>query len=159
MKNNIIIAAQQLIAKLKKQYPQYTGRTTSIEELQELQNKLNIKLPEWYIELYSCVNIIDAEFGFQEFEADGEYEGISFLIIGDIKDILNESLYYSPGLNVLEKGYVFFGSCSHGSGDPVFLNIKNEEKQDPPVFRIYHDDNSIIEISNSISELFNNAKV
>ncbi|MCL6603727.1 MAG: SMI1/KNR4 family protein [Paenibacillus sp.] len=159
MKNNITIVAQQLIAKLKKQYPLFTGRTTSIGELQDLQKNINIKLPEWYFDLYSSVNLIDAEFGFREFEADGDYDGISFIIVGDIKDILDESLKYSPGMNVLEEGYIFFGSCSHGSGDPIFLNIKIENEQDPPVFRIYHDDNSIVQISNSLSELFNNAKI
>lgn len=96
MRNKIIIAAQQLVARLKEQFPQYIGRTASVEELQELQKNLNLKLPEWYIALYSSVHIIDAEFGFQEFEADEDYDGISFLCVGEIRDILDESLKYSP---------------------------------------------------------------
>jgi hypothetical protein len=159
MKYNISIAAQQLIARMKKQYPQFNGRTASIDELLDLENKINLKLPEWYIQLYASVNIIDAEFGFQEFETAGDYDGISFIIVGGIKDILDECLKYSPGMDVLEEGYIFFGSCSHGSGDPVFLNIKNEDDQDTPVYRIYHDDNSTVQISSSLSELFINAKV
>lgn len=159
IKNKIVISAQQLIERLQAEYPKFIGRRATIEEIKELQNKLTINLPDWYIDLYSNVEIIDAEFGFQEFEVDGDYDGISYLIVGDIKAILEESLEYIPGMNVLEKGYIFFGSCSHGSGDSLFLNLMNEENHDPPVFRIYHDDNSIDQISNSISELLINAKV
>ena len=77
IKNNITIAAQQLITRIKKQYPNFTGRIASIRELLDLQENINMKLPEWYIDLYSSVNIIDAEFGFQEFEADKDYKQAS----------------------------------------------------------------------------------
>lgn len=61
-----------------------------------------------------------------------------FLIIwGSVSDIIEESTECEPGISALSDGYVFIASCSHGSGDTIFLKLNSEE---PSVYRIFHDD-------------------
>ena len=121
--STIIYEANLLIERIKQKYPVFTGRTVSKEELISLQDKLKIKLPTWYIDLHTQVPIIDAEFGFQEYEPDANYDGISFIIWSDINGVIEESLQFSPGIEVFEQGYIHVASCSTGSGDPIFIKL------------------------------------
>ncbi|WP_040948954.1 SMI1/KNR4 family protein [Gorillibacterium massiliense] len=157
MEITVIEEARRLISRIKEKYPVFQGRTANYEEVINFQNKLGRRLPDWFIKLYTQVPIIDAEFGFQEFEPDGEYDGISYAIWGDISSILEESFMYEPGVSVLEQGYIFIASCSGGSGDHIFINLNHEGNQDPGIYRIYHDDHSKIRISERLTDFFINA--
>jgi hypothetical protein len=117
---------------------------------------LNINLPNWFIELYTTVPIIGAEFGVQENESDEAYDGISYIIWRDVNDIIEESTEYEPGMIALNEGYVFVASCSHGSGDPIFLNLNLEE---PRLFRIYHDDFTKAQLKENLVSLFKSAVI
>ncbi|SDN28656.1 hypothetical protein SAMN05518871_104170 [Psychrobacillus sp. OK028] len=83
-------------------------------------------MPEWYIELYTTVPLIDAEFGIQEDEPDEDYDGVSYIIWGGVDDIIDESTKYEPGISALEDGFVFLASCSHGSGDPIYAKLNSK---------------------------------
>jgi hypothetical protein len=154
--NEIIIEAKRLIERIKLKYPDFVGKTVSDSDIAKLERKLNIKLPKWYIELYTTVPLIDAEFGVQEDEPEEDYDGISYMIWGDINDIIEESTEYEPGLSSLNDGYVFVASCSHGSGDPIFLKLSSEEQR---VFRIYHDDFTKAQLEENLVTLFKNAVI
>ncbi|WP_019636535.1 SMI1/KNR4 family protein [Paenibacillus fonticola] len=157
MNTSLIHSAEGLIEKVKEKYPDYKGKIATIEEMESLQNQLGIILPKDLIHLYTAVPIIDAEFGFQEYEPEPDFDGISYILWGGIKDILDESLRYQPGIHVLKEGYLFVANCSHGSGDPIFIKFEEEGKYG--VYRIFHDDISISKVSDSLTELFYNAKL
>jgi hypothetical protein len=152
--NEMIIEAQKLVERIKLKYPEFVGKTASESELAKLERKLKIKLPEWYIELYTTVPIIDAELGIQEDEPDEDYDGVSYIICGGVDDIIDESTKYEPGISVLKDGYVFLASCSHGSGDPIYIKLSSKQ---PSVFRIYHDDFSKNQLAEDLASLFKNA--
>src|SRR5690606_7866738 len=52
-------------------------------------------------------------------------------------DAVDEATKYYPGIGVLSHGYIPVAGCSHGSGDPYFININDGESG--PLYRIYHD--------------------
>ena len=116
---------------------------------------MNIKLPDWYIELYTTVPLIGAEFGVQEDEPVEDYDGVSYVMWGSIDDIIIENTKYEPGISVLKDGYIFVASCSHGSGDPLFVKLNAEEAR---IYLIYHDDLTKSPLAENIGSLFRNAK-
>ncbi|MDQ0201865.1 SMI1/KNR4 family protein [Neobacillus ginsengisoli] len=152
--NEIIIEAKRLVERIKLKYPDFVSKTASERELAKLERELKIKLPEWYIELFTTVPLIDAELGIQEDEPDEDYDGISYIIWGGVDDIIDESNKYEPGISVLKDGYVFLASCSHGSGDPIYIKLSSMQ---PSVFRIYHDDFSKNQLADDLTSLFKNA--
>lgn len=152
--NGIIIEAKRLIERIKLKYPDFVGKTASESELAKLERELKIKLPEWYIELYTTVPLIDAELGIQEDEPDEDYDGISYIIWGGVDDIIDESTKYEPGISGLKDGYVYLASCSHGSGDPIYFKLSSKQQS---VFRIYHDDFSKNQLAEDFASLFKNA--
>ncbi|CAH1203841.1 hypothetical protein PAECIP111891_02444 [Paenibacillus allorhizoplanae] len=154
MSNEIIFEAQSLVERIKTKYPKFVGQIASKADIIELERKLKTKLPEWFYELYTTVPIIDAEFGVQENEPDDDYDGISYMMWGDVNSIIQECTEYEPGISVLQDGYIYIATCSHGSGDPIFINLNTEE---PKVFRIYHDDFRNVLLAGSLVDLFKNA--
>ena len=152
--NNIIIEAQRLLERIKLEYPNFIGKKATESELAKLEKELNLKLPEWYVELYKTIPLINAEFGIQEFEPEENFDGVSYMILDSVDDIIKESTKYEPGISALEDGYVLLASCSHGSGDPIFINLRSKE---PSVVRIYHDDYSKNQLAEDLASLFKNA--
>jgi hypothetical protein len=154
--NEIISEAKWLVKRIKLQYPDFVGKTASDSDIAKLERKLKIKLPKWYIELYTTVPLIDAEFGVQEDEPIEGYDGVSYMMWGSVNDIIEENTEYEPGISALNDGYVFIASCSHGSGDPIFIKLNSDE---PRVFRIYHDDFTKSQLAENLVSLFKNAKI
>jgi hypothetical protein len=156
--NDVVTESQKLVSRIKEKYPIFEGRSTSKEELIKLQDRFGIKLPDWYFNLYLNVPIIDAEFGFQEYEPEDDYDGISFVIWGDVESIIQECFQFEPGISMLKEGFIFVASCSHGSGDPIYINL-NENQNDPGVYRIYHDDYEVVKVNSRLSEFFKQAVI
>jgi hypothetical protein len=152
--NEVIFEAKRLIERIKLKYPDFVGKTATESDLAKLEKELQLKLPEWYIELYTTVPLINAEFGIQEDEHDEDYDGVSYIIWGGVDDIFDESTKYEPGISVLEDGFVFLASCSHGSGDPIYVKLSSKQQS---VFRIYHDDHSKNQLAEDLTSLFKNA--
>ncbi|MGN7356902.1 hypothetical protein ACTHPF_06010 [Paenibacillus sp. SAF-054] len=102
MNHNILIESENLLKRIKEKYPVYEGRRANRVELQELQRRLDFNLPDWYFDLYLNHSIIDSEFGFQEDEPEEDYDGISFVIWGDIKSVIQESFEFEPGISMMQ---------------------------------------------------------
>lgn len=49
-----------------------------------------------------------------------------------VDDIIDDSTKYEPGISALKDGFIFVASCSHGSGDPIFINVTSDQ---PGLFR------------------------
>src|SRR5688572_7387120 len=97
--NEIPLEAKQLVDRIRLKYPNFVGKTASECDITKIEKELKIKLPEWYIELYTTVPIISAEFGIQEDEPDEDCDGISYMIWGGVDDIIDESTKYEPGIS------------------------------------------------------------
>jgi len=150
----MISEAKKLVDRIKLESPDFEGRTLCESDIEKLENALNIKLPNWYVELYTTVPLVDAEFGVQEYEPEGEFDGISYMIWGGFDDIIEESAEYEPGVSALKDGYIYVASCSHGSGDPVFIKLSSEEHG---VYRIFHDDHTKTLLDEDLTSLFKNS--
>lgn len=153
-KNEIPLEAKQLVDRIRLKYPNFVGKTASESDITKIEKELKIKLPEWYIELYTTVPIISAEFGIQGDEPDEDYDGISYMIWGGVDEIIDESTKYEPGISALKDGYVFVASCSHESGDPIYIKLSSIQTR---VFRIYHDDLTKVQLVEDVASLFKNA--
>ncbi|CAH2215173.1 hypothetical protein [Tepidibacter aestuarii] len=94
-------------------------------------------LPYWFIELTSQIPLIGTEFGFQEFEPEEDFDGISYMLWNDTNAMIEESMDYIPGCAIFESGFICIASCSLGSGDPFFIPINKGDN--PPVFRVFHE--------------------
>ncbi|RHW43344.1 hypothetical protein D1B31_01360 [Neobacillus notoginsengisoli] len=152
--DEIIIQAKRLVERINLKYPDFLGKTAKESDLAKLEKELKIKLSEWYIELYTTAPLIEAEFGIQEDEPDEEYDGVSYIEWGGVDDIIKESTKYEPGISVIKDGFVFLASCSHGSGDPIYVKLSSKQ---PKVFRIYNDDYSKNQLAEDLVSLFKNA--
>ena len=108
--NEIINEANGLVERIKIKYPNFVGKTAKEKDIERLEEALTIKLPKWYIELYSTVPLIDAEFGIQEFEPEEDFDGVSYMIWGGLDDVIDESTVYEPGVSVLKDKYIFIAS-------------------------------------------------
>jgi hypothetical protein len=80
--------------------------------------------------------------------------------------IVSENCEAEPGISVLTLGFLPIGSCATGSGDPYFLDLR-QDSNDPPVVRVPHDYalespypiDRVELVSSSLSEFFHNAHV
>ena len=157
--NEIALEARRLVDRIRMKYPDFVGKTVNESDIVKLEKELKITLPNWYIELYTTVPLIDTEFGVREDEPDEDFDGISYMICGGIDDIIEESTKFEPGKSALTDGYVFLASCSHGSGDPIFVKLNAEDSDEARVYRIYHDDFTKAQLVENLASLFNNAIV
>jgi len=53
--NETIFEANRLVERIKVQHPDFIGKTSSESDIERLERNLNVKLPKWYIELYTTV--------------------------------------------------------------------------------------------------------
>lgn len=126
------LAIQNFIEKAKS--TNQVGTNLSQLELDEIAKSMNMELPEWYKKIMCECSIVDIEFDYSEYEDSEGYE--SSIAISDFEIIMSETNDAYPGCAIKELGYVNFGDCLQGSGDPIFINLKEEN---PKVVRIFHD--------------------
>ena len=134
------------------------GSSLNQEQINTIQKAMDMELPNWYVEMMLNYNLTNIEFTFLE----DEYK--SDIAISDYDTILSEINEAHPGLDIKPMGFVNFGTCLQGSGDPIFINLK--ENNNPAVIRIYHDgiiENEIIDenggnkLADKLSDFFDNA--
>ena len=87
-----------------------------------------------------------------------EASDLSELDGGDLKifdesEILEEANEFYPGLAVIKDGFIPVASCSEGSGDPYFINIK--DGPNGCLYRIYHDAEMIDDNSYNLDDAVN----
>ncbi|MBI6873440.1 SMI1/KNR4 family protein [Clostridium aciditolerans] len=164
MNKEVLEQAQNLIMRVSMLDTKNIGRVATLDEIKSLQKDLDNRVPAWYIELISTIPLINLEFGFQEFEPEEGFDGISYLTWAEPDTIKEECIDAVPGCAVFDKGYICIASCSHSSGDPFFISI--DEGYNPPVYRMDHnygeDTEDILmmgkyKIAESLSNLFKNA--
>ena len=139
------------------------GRTADPARMAALNEEMNNRIPEWYVELLTSIPLCGLQL---DWESDDEEGAEGTIEWSDENGIRSESLECYPGLAILERGYVNVGSDPSGSGDPYF--IPADQGDDPPVYQVYHDvsddaDEILSEglelVAESLSEFFRDAEV
>jgi hypothetical protein len=127
----LLQAAQQF--ELRAKNSGKIGNNFSIDEILDIEKKLNIKFPNWYAELFSKTNIagIICSYHFQKSHNQWQYYQMQLSTTGDIE---RESMHAFPGCQLIKHGYLCFGIGEFGS-DNFFISL-NEE---PVIKLIYHD--------------------
>lgn len=147
--NEVMTSAKEMI-----QRSGTSTRIASVREINDLNEKLDIKLPEWLIELMTTVEVCDSKL---VVPLDEEAElRIEFL---NPESISKECLLYVPGCAVHKNGYICIG-LEIGIGNPCAINI--HEGNNPPVYLLDHEygeetemiiDNKLT-VVNRLSDLF-----
>ena len=136
------------------------GKRLDRKQINIIQESMGMKLPNWYVDMMLNHDLTDIMFEYLEY--DNEKSGIS---ISSYNTILSEINDAYPGLGIKSMGYINFGECLQGSGDPIFINLK--ENDNPPVIRVYHDgtiENGIIDknggnkLADNLSDFLNKAE-
>lgn len=94
-------------------------------------------IPKYWIKFLDENNLRGVECDIPEDADLSEIDG-GCLEIFQEKDIYQEAEEAYPGIEVRKHGYVPVAGCSHGSGDPYFINI--DDGKGGPLYRIYHDE-------------------
>jgi len=110
------------------------GKRLDVEQIALIQESMEMKLPDWYAAMMLNHDLIDIEFEYLECEDEGMKSSISISNFNTIQSETNEAY---PGLDIKSMGYINFGTCLEGSGNPIFINLK--ENHNPSVVRLYHD--------------------
>ncbi|MDD1505926.1 hypothetical protein PVA17_24755 [Lysinibacillus sp. CNPSo 3705] len=129
MVNEVITSAKEMI-----QRSGISTRIATVGEINDLNEKLDIKLPEWLTELMTTVEVCDSKLVIPLDEEDEEDElRIEFL---NPKCIIEECILYVPGCAVHKNGYICIG-LEIGIGNPYAINIY--EGNNPPVYILDHE--------------------
>jgi len=155
-----------IITELEKKKDQLDGRTITSGEESNLKQKLPASLiPDWYIFLLKNFPLVGVSFCLEE-EDDKSEMGADLKWFGP-DEIIDESSLMYPGKAVATLGYLPVASCLTGSGDPYFLNLKDNKIDNPKLMRIPHDfasdsgypEDAIEVVSESLSDFFSLAVV
>jgi hypothetical protein len=110
------------------------GKRLDVEQIALIQESMEMELPNWYVEMMLNHDLINIEFEYLEYENEDMKSSISISNFNTIQSEINEAY---PGLEIKSMGYINFGTCLEGSGNPIFINLK--ENDNTPVIRVYHD--------------------
>ena len=142
------------------------GRKATFEEIKYINQKCNNIIPDWYAELLIRYPICGLELGWQQFEPEEDFDEVNWMVWSNPEMMQSEMIEAYPGIAIYKYGYMNIASCSHGSGDPYFMNIN--ESKNPPVLQVFHDVSDNYEvivkqgidiIAGRLSDFFKNAIV
>src|SRR5215210_5367449 len=87
------------------------GAVADVAQLQQVNQDLGGKLPDWYAELLITVPLCGLELGWHD-EEDDEYD-VWWMLWSTPEQLRSESLEVYPGLAILERGYINVALCAH----------------------------------------------
>jgi hypothetical protein len=127
-----------VIKALKKIESKLYGSKVTEVEIKELIEKLpSDLLPVWLIKLVQEFKLLGIDFSLKK-EDDESKRGVEIKLLNP-KEMTDEALMSYPEKVVIKLGYLPFGCCCIGSGDPYFLKIKDCKNEDPLIVRVPHD--------------------
>ncbi|MFC9542404.1 SMI1/KNR4 family protein [Lysinibacillus sp. NPDC056959] len=129
MVNEVITNAKEMI-----QRSGTSTRIATVGEINDLNEKLDTKLPEWLIDLMTTVEVCDSEL-VVPFDAEDEDPQLRIEFLNP-KCIIEECLDAVPGCAVFENGYICIG-VEIAIGDAYAINI--HEGNNPPVYLLDHE--------------------
>lgn len=112
----------------------FHGRIATHDEAEALRAITIPAVPVWYIRMLLRYPIIDCRLSLSEDEDLSEL-GVDLKWMS-VATVLEELHKFYPGISAGVCGYLPFGICLSGSGDPYFLDFNKPE--DAPVVRVPH---------------------
>ena len=106
------------------------------DEREQFLSSLGDLVPTWLLELCAERNLAGSAFSLDN-ESDLSEMGVELRWM-TVEQIIDEATNVYPGIAATKRGYLPFGICLEGSGDPYFLKI-GEGYDDTSVVRIPHD--------------------
>jgi hypothetical protein len=113
------------------------GTTATEEDVRLLRSRFQESLvPDWLVALLRENRLAGVCFSLSEND-DKSKLGAAVIWLTPTQ-IVSEATECQPGTSVVPLGFIPFGGCAEGSGDPYFLDMR-EATNDPPVVRVPHD--------------------
>jgi hypothetical protein len=113
------------------------GAQATDNDIRMLRAKLPAALvPDWLADMLRRYNLAGADFELSE-EQDLSRLG-AYILWMPPAEMIVEASECEPGMTVVRTGFLPFGTCAVGSGDPYFLDMR-QASHDPPVVRVPHD--------------------
>ena len=113
----------------------FKGGKLDDRQSQKLRSKFaDIDYFDSWLALMQGIDLINLNFELNA-ETDISDFGADFEIMNP-QDQMEEAYDFYPGIAAIKSGYIPFGICLSGSGDPYFINYKSDEFI---VYRIPHD--------------------
>ena len=112
------------------------GTRATRGQLFQLQSTFEHLAPDWYLHLVSNRNMAGSYFSVDE-DHDRSGFGVELQWMS-AEQMCDEATNCFPGIVAMSLGYLPFGICLEGSGDPYFLKVGGGP-EDTSVVRIPHD--------------------
>ncbi|MFO7603600.1 MAG: SMI1/KNR4 family protein [Gammaproteobacteria bacterium] len=135
MNNELKLAVETFISKASESGQ--TGKAIDKNECIQLNEKLNLIIPEWYQELITTYPLSGIEFMWQAFEPKEDFDGLSTIWWADADNIYSETSETMPGAKLLKEGYFCVACDNDGIGDPYFINSTDGENS--TVYQVSHE--------------------
>lgn len=142
------------------------GKKAILEEINAINQNCSEILPDWYAKILLNYPVCGLEIGWQQYEPEEDFDGINWMMWSNLEMMQSEMIDAYPGIAIYKHGYLNVATCSHGSGDPYFINVK--EGDNPRVLQVFHDvsdeykiivEEGIDIVANSLSDFFQNCIV
>jgi hypothetical protein len=113
------------------------GSTATEEDVRQLRTRLPAALvPDWLTNVLRRYRLAGTEFDLTEAQdLSGLGAEVRWL---PVKHMIGEACDLEPGFTVVRAGFIPFGGCAIGTGDPFFFDMRGGSN-DPPVVRVPHD--------------------
>jgi hypothetical protein len=113
------------------------GAPATDNEIRLLRDRLPAALvPDWLVDALGRYRLAGTDFSLTE-EQDLSGLGADLVWLTP-KQMIGEACEMEPGFTIVPSGFLPFGGCSVGTGDPFFLDMR-DGSNDPPVVRVPHD--------------------
>jgi hypothetical protein len=117
--------------------PNLHGTAATEDDVRLLRSSLREDLvPDWFVALLRANRLAGVCFSLSEGD-DKSQLGAEVMWLRP-SQIVSEATECQPGTSVVAVGFIPFGACAVGSGDPYFLDMRGAV-YDPPVVRVPHD--------------------
>ncbi len=136
MNTSVFTAACNLVERAKAHG--HVGTMSAASSWEQLNSELGGVIPSWYVELVTTIPLCNLEFGWQECEPEGNYDGVAWLQWLDVQELRGTLLNYPIASSLLKQSYLCVAHCSHGSDDEYFLPI--DQGNNPPLYQVDHEE-------------------
>jgi hypothetical protein len=113
------------------------GTTATDSDIRLLRARLTVALvPDWLVDALKRYNLAGTDFSLTE---EQDLSGLGADVVWMTpKQMIKEACDFEPGFTIVRSGFLPFGACSVGTGDPFFFDLR-DASDDPPVVRVPHD--------------------
>ena len=113
------------------------GSTATEDDIRMLRNRLPAALaPDWLANVLRRYRLADTSFDLTEAQdLSGLGAEVNWL---PVKHMIREACDMEPGFTVVRSGFIPFGQCAIGTGDPFFFDMRGGSNN-PSVVRVPHD--------------------